>query len=94
MKLVFHVGWSKTVERLVRLLSRWTKVPPLPLRWHHPTGPHFGNTLALLTFDGREANVLIERAIDRAGAGQPADPDIVKVAELSMTRLPRQRPRH
>jgi len=91
MKLVFRFGWSRTIERLVRFLARWTKVPPLELQWHHPTGPHFGNTLAQLTFDGREASVLIERAIDKAGVGQPSDPDIVRTAELSLTSAPRRR---
>jgi hypothetical protein len=90
MKLVFRFGWSRTIERLVRFLARWTKVPPLEIQWHHPTGPHFGNSLAQLTFEGREASVLIERAIDKAGLGQPSDPDIVRTAELSLTSAPRR----
>ena len=89
MKLVFRFGWSRKVERVVRFIARWTKVPPLTIKWHHPSGPHFGNTLALLTFEGREASVLVERAVDRAGLGQESDPDIVVTAELSLTGLPR-----
>ena len=28
MRLVFHIGWSNTVERIVRFIDRWTRVPP------------------------------------------------------------------
>ena len=89
MRLVFHFGWSNTVERDVRAISRCTGVPPLPIHWHHPSGPHFGNQLALLTFDGRQARVRLERAAcprtpaandrgkrdsERAGDQDPSDP--------------------
>jgi hypothetical protein len=64
MRIVFRVGWSRSVERVMRLLDRVTGVPPVPIGWHHPTGPHFGNMLAALTFDGRTARVRLERGID------------------------------
>jgi len=89
MVLVFRASWSRWLERVVRGLARWTRVPPLTIGWHHPSGPHFGNTLALLTFDGRRASVTIEQAVDRAGLGKPSDPDIVLTANLQLTESPR-----
>src|SRR6185369_147787 len=55
MRHVFKASWSHTFEAIVKFVGRWARVPPLPITWHHPTGPHFGNMLALLVLDGREA---------------------------------------
>ncbi len=86
MRLVFNLGWSNTVERLVRFLDRWTRVPPLPIHWHHPSGPHFGNTLALLTFDGRSARVRLERSVRTAAAdGHEASENLAITDDLSLT---------
>ena len=63
MRVVFRVGWSRRVERLLRHLDRFAFVPPLPIHWTHPTGPHFGNALALLVFDGRAARLVLERSV-------------------------------
>jgi len=72
MRLVFRVGWNKKAERIVRLLDRVTRVPPVPISWHHPAGPHFGNILALLTLDGPKARVRLEKAVrvDASDGGQ------------------------
>ncbi len=63
MRMVFHMGWSKTAEHVTHALSRFAGVQPLPIRWHHPTGPHFGNELALVVFEGRSARVVLERSV-------------------------------
>ena len=95
MRLVFQVGWSKSVERIVRFLDRWTRVPPLPIRWHHPSGPHFGNSLALLVLDGSSAGVTMERSVrarasDGRGIGGRAEaPKLEIIADLSLTALRR-----
>ncbi len=90
MRLVFHVGWSNTFEGVVRFLARWTGVPRLPIHWHHPSGPHFGNTLALLIFDGRSARVVLERATrSEASDGREAGPDMKITDDLSLTELAR-----
>jgi hypothetical protein len=86
MRVVFHLGWSNTVERFVLLLSRWTRVPPLPIRWHHPSGPHFGNTLAELTFDGRKARVRLERSLP---AGSTPEETMKVTDDLPLTELSR-----
>ena len=74
MRLVFRVGWSTRVERLIRLLDRLTGVPPVPIHWHHPSGPHFGNMLSLVTFEGRSARVQFERSTTPEGE-QPRGKD-------------------
>jgi phosphodiesterase/alkaline phosphatase D-like protein len=90
MRVVFHVGWSHTVERVTRLLGRLTRVPPLPIHWHHPSGPHFGNTLALLVFEGRTARVKLERSVlaETTDEGSTAA-DLISTVELSLTEARR-----
>jgi hypothetical protein len=85
MRVVFNLSWSHTVERVVSLLDRFTRVPPLPIAWHHPSGPHFGNMLASLTFDGRHAGVQLERAEPKdvhASLTDPTNVDLAVVDEV------------
>jgi hypothetical protein len=90
MRLVFNVGWSNTFEGIVRFLARWAGVPRLPIHWHHPSGPHFGNTLASLTFDAGSVNVRLERATwTEPSDGGETHPDIRIIEELSLMDLPR-----
>ncbi|MDP9250339.1 MAG: alkaline phosphatase family protein [Chloroflexota bacterium] len=90
MQLVFHVGWSNTIEGIVRFLARRTGVPPLPIHWHHPSGPHFGNTLALLILDGRSARVRLERAVrTKASDGRRPGTEMQITDDLLLTELPR-----
>jgi hypothetical protein len=103
MKLVFHVGWSRTAELVMRAVSRLTKVPPLPIRWRHPTGPHFGNAIGTITYEGRLARLLLERSEPRpggaagaiapgpAGETQERDARLVTLAEVDLTGRPRPR---
>jgi hypothetical protein len=89
MRVVFRAGWSHTAERLLRHLDRFAFVPPLPIHWHHPTGPHFGNALALLVFDGRSAQLVLERSVRgrRPGSGEEdkARPALEIIVELPLT---------
>jgi hypothetical protein len=93
MRVVFHVGWSHTVERVIHLLDRLTRVPPLPIHWHHPTGPHFGNMLASVTFDGRAASVRLERSVTESpstapsGARDGSGATLEVVADLTLTEV-------
>jgi phosphodiesterase/alkaline phosphatase D-like protein len=92
MRIVFHIGWSKVVEVLMKGISRLSGVPSLPIHWTHPTGPHFGNALAMLTFEGRGARLLLERSA-RAPEADPqveGEPTRLRtIAELDLTALPR-----
>jgi phosphodiesterase/alkaline phosphatase D-like protein len=63
MRIVFRMGWSTKTERLTKLLCDSAGVPPLSIDWRHPTGPHFGNEVALLILDGRSARVVLERSV-------------------------------
>jgi hypothetical protein len=86
MRMVFRIGWSKAVERIVHQMDRVTRVPPVPIKWHHPAGPYFGNILALLTLDGSSARVRLERAVRRdAAAGIAGKIDLRVVTDLPLT---------
>jgi hypothetical protein len=92
MRLVFHAGWSKTLELLTKALGRLTRVPPLPIRWHHPSGPHFGNMLARLILDGPEARVVLERsAPSESSHATTPGAELTVVEDLVLTRTRRIR---
>ena len=61
-RLVFRLGWSRTLEKVTKALGRWDDVPPLPLSWTKTAGPFFGNALAELELDGRAARFTLRRA--------------------------------
>jgi PhoD-like phosphatase len=93
MRVVFRVGWSKKAERIVRLLDRVTGVPPVPIHWHHPAGPHFGNILALLTLDGPKARVRLEKAVRTdASDGGPRSVDLAVIEDRLLTDTGRVAP--
>ena len=79
MKAVFSFSWSKTFERVVRTIDRLTRVPPVPIKWHHPSGPHYGNMLAELRFDGRQASLQLLRAVAKNAKTALTDPTNVKL---------------
>jgi hypothetical protein len=90
MRVVFHLGWSNTVERIVRFIDRWTRVPPVPIHWHHPSGPHFGNMLGQLTLDSQSPRIRLERAVRREVSDErEAGIDLEIVDDLSLTESPR-----
>jgi hypothetical protein len=93
MRFVFRLGWSRRAERLLGHLSRLSGVPPLPIHWRHPTGPHFGNALALLVFEGRSARLVLERSLrpPRSTPGEDergTTPGLEIIADLSLTEDP------
>ncbi|TSD93314.1 alkaline phosphatase family protein [Gordonia rubripertincta] len=61
MKSVFRLGWSPRIARVVRRWATFRGSPELPVRWHSEVGPLFGNTIASLIVDGREARVTFEQ---------------------------------
>ena len=62
-RTVFRIGWSRVMGRLTQALGRWDDVPPLPLTWTKTAGPFFGNALATLELDGRQARFSLHRAV-------------------------------
>jgi hypothetical protein len=92
MRLVFNVGWSKTVELLTKALGRVTRVPPLPIQWHHPSGPHFGNMLATLTLDGTSARVRLQRSAPTESSHAPSPgTELTVIEDMSLTESRRIR---
>jgi len=98
MRLVFHVGWSKVVEIAMKVISRLSGVPPLPIYWHHPTGPHFGNALSVLSLDGRSARLLLRRSVTKGRASAddhggrtdgPTEMEVLAELDLTAPRRPR-----
>jgi phosphodiesterase/alkaline phosphatase D-like protein len=51
----FRLSWSRPAGRLFRRLATLAGVPEDLMRWRKTSGPHFGNSVALLDFDGRRA---------------------------------------
>ncbi|AXB45918.1 alkaline phosphatase D family protein [Amycolatopsis albispora] len=62
MRLVFRIGWWRAAEAVADRLARRAGVPPLPLRWTRTSGPHFGNAIATIDVDGRDAVAFLEQS--------------------------------
>lgn len=62
MVQAFKLGWSKPVTAVVAGLRRMAGVSRTRMRWRKRAGPFFGNELAVLTLDGRNARLRFEKA--------------------------------
>ncbi len=82
MQVAFRIAWSRAAEKVMRfLLDRVARVPHQPLSWSRLSGPYYGNEIATLTLDGRDARLVIERA--RVQADGPAR--LTPVVHLPLT---------
>ena len=61
VKPVFKLGWSPLAGRITRRWARRSGSPELPISWRNLSGPIFGNTIAALDLNGRDAAVLFEQ---------------------------------
>ncbi|GAA3654759.1 alkaline phosphatase D family protein [Lentzea roselyniae] len=52
---IFRLSWSRIAAWVFRRLASLVGVPKDLVRWRKTSGPHFGNSVALLEFDGRRA---------------------------------------
>jgi hypothetical protein len=78
LKPVFKLSWSRAAAALARWWARGHGVPTLPLSWANTRGPLFGNTIATMHVDGRNAEVLFE---------QPRGSDALEeVGRVALTR--------
>jgi hypothetical protein len=86
---VFRFGWSSKMEVVMKAVTRLVGVPQLPIHWHHPSGPDFGNALATLILDGRDARLLMERSKTRDGGDKDSDDDaeLEPIVELELTHM-------
>ncbi|KOV79169.1 phosphodiesterase [Nocardia sp. NRRL S-836] len=55
LRPAFRLSWSRAAGWVFRRLATLAGVPQDLVRWRKTTGPHFGNSVALLDFDGRRA---------------------------------------
>ena len=61
IKPAFRLGWSRRLARLTGRLSDRAGVAPVPVRWEKLCGPLFGNMIATLELDDRQAAVSFEQ---------------------------------
>jgi len=81
MKLAFRISWSRLAERMTRLvLGLVGRVPTMSIEWSKTAGPYFGDEIVTLVFDGRRADLLLERS-----GKSSAQPDLREVARLSLS---------
>ncbi len=52
---MFRLAWSRVAGWVFRRLANLAGVPRDLMGWRKTSGPHFGNSVALLDFDGRNA---------------------------------------
>jgi hypothetical protein len=63
MHAAFRIAWTSGAERITRrLLGLVTKAPPTSVEWTRVDGPYFGNEVATLVLDGRQAEAVLERS--------------------------------
>ena len=63
MKVAFWVAWLRPVARVFRAVAHHSGVGGPSVRWKRVAGPIFGNALATLVLDGRNATFTVERAV-------------------------------
>ncbi|GGP41124.1 alkaline phosphatase D family protein [Saccharothrix coeruleofusca] len=80
----FRLSWSRPIARLLRRLADRAGISPDPIGWTKLSGPHFGNSVALLEVDGRAARFRLETA--------RADNGLEEVADLALQEPALQEP--
>jgi phosphodiesterase/alkaline phosphatase D-like protein len=79
MRLTFQAAWSRIAERSTRaILGVLAKVPPMIMEWSREAGPYFGDELMTMTIQGRNAELLLEKA------GPVSDPQLTEIARLTL----------
>ncbi|MGA5462651.1 alkaline phosphatase D family protein [Mycobacterium sp. NPDC050041] len=81
VKPAFRLGWSQPVARLTRRWARHRDLPALPVSWSNVCGPLFGNTIATMEADGRQAEVFFEQPRGSA--------ELDEVGRIPLTRAAR-----
>ena len=61
IKPVFMLGWTRPAAAVIRWWVRRRGVPSPPMTWRDVCGPLFGNTIATVQIDGRDAQVFFEQ---------------------------------
>jgi phosphodiesterase/alkaline phosphatase D-like protein len=61
IKPVFMLGWTRPAAAVIRWWVRRRGLPSPPLTWRDVCGPLFGNTIATVAVNGRDAEVFFEQ---------------------------------
>ncbi len=61
IKPVFMLGWTRPAAAVIRWWVRRRGVPSPPMTWRDVCGPLFGNTIATVQINGRDAEVIFEQ---------------------------------
>ncbi|UFS97842.1 alkaline phosphatase D family protein [Nocardia huaxiensis] len=77
-RLLFKAAWSTPLASALRRLADRRGIAPDPVGWHRVSGPHFGNSIATLDFDGRACRFRLETALPERG--------LIQVTELDLTK--------
>ena len=83
MRIVFRAAWSSHAQSAARRLARFARVPDVEIDWETAAGPFFGNHLAELKLDGREAFFSLSRSAKTDDGGVRAEP--VQKAEIDLS---------
>lgn len=70
MKPVFKLGWTRPAAAVTRWWARRSGVETPPFSWTDVCGPLFGNTIATLEINGRDAQVYFEQPRDKASLSE------------------------
>jgi hypothetical protein len=81
MKIAFRTAWGRVAERSVSGLLRLTGPVPRPsISWDPLCGPSFGNEIATLLIEGRDAEFVLERS------APPEEPEeLIQVARITLS---------
>lgn len=77
VKPVFWLAWSPRLARGTRRWARHQGSPRLPMSWRNLSGPLFGNTIASLNAESRNAEVVFEQPTDNG--------ELATVVEIGLT---------
>jgi hypothetical protein len=74
----FRAAWSRSAKHLAERWAARAGAPPKPVSWDRLAGPLFGNTIATLDIDDRDARVFFEQPLSAAS--------LTERARLELTR--------
>ncbi|PRC42812.1 phosphodiesterase [Mycobacterium sp. ITM-2017-0098] len=77
LKPALKLSWSPRLARVSRWWARHSGSPDLPMTWRNLSGPLFGNTIASMEAEGRDAVVIFEQPRD--------DGELIAVTTVPLT---------
>jgi hypothetical protein len=66
VRVAFRLSWSRVANWITRRWAAHNGAPPPDLSWRKLDGPMFGNLIATLVVDGRDADVFFEQPLSAA----------------------------